>query len=156
MTIREIIYAQDDLRVARTKLKGSDLAPVARIKEQLRVLARMDAIASAFDALTKAAKAEAAAYEYQIHNEMGEAGYDIGDDVPVDGTKWGRQVDWYAKVQDPIAFKEWAAEHAEHLIQPKPMKALLNQLVQQAQEDGTELPPGIAADPKVWISRRGT
>lgn len=125
------------------------------IKAMVQRLECLDAVTAAAKQAYDEAKREADAYEYLVHNAMGDAGYDVGDAVRFNGTLYGRQVDWYAKVQDPIAFKEWAVANAEHLIQPKPMKALLNQLVQQAHEDGTELPPGIAEDPKVWISRRG-
>lgn len=125
------------------------------IKEMLARLACLDAITAAAKQAHDAAKAEAAAYEYVVHNAMGEAGYDVKDAARFNGTLYGREVDWYAKVQDAREFVEWAEENAPHLIQPKPQKALLNQLVQQAHEDGAELPPGLAEDPKIWISKRG-
>lgn len=100
------------------------------------------------------AAAEAAAHEYELHQRMEAEGFEVGDDVKHQGTRWGRQFDWYATIQDPFEFATWAEENAPHLVKPKPDKKQLNELVRQAQEDGTPLPPGIGASPRPWVSRR--
>lgn len=115
----------------------------------------------------KQAAAAAAAYEYEVHKRMRDEGFEEGDAVTHSGTRWGYQVDWYAVVQDPLEFQNWAGgvtdpetgevvkeAHAPHLLRPQPAKATLNQLVQKHREDGTPLPPGIGASPKMWVSRR--
>ncbi len=104
--------------------------------------------------LADAAKDARDRHEYELHERMADEGFTEGDDIKHRGSRWGYQVDWYAKVQDPLAFIEWAEANEPHLIQPKPQKSLLNKLVVQAQEDGAELPPGLAANPKMWVSRR--
>jgi hypothetical protein len=124
------------------------------LKEMISHLAYLDQKAAILDRRTKQAKAKAAAYEYQVHQRMIEDGFEVGDDIRHEGSRWGRQVDWYAAVQDPLEFNEWAEANAPHLIQPQPRKAKLNELVQQHIEDGTPLPPGLGATPKIWVSRR--
>lgn len=126
------------------------------LPEMIRHLQYLDRKAAILDRRTKEAKAEAAAYEFEVHEKMRELGMGEGDSITLDGTRWGRQVDWYAVIQDPLEFEQYAEEHAPHLIRPKPAKATLNQLVQQHKEDGTPLPPGIGASPKIWVSRRAT
>jgi hypothetical protein len=124
------------------------------LKEMLSRQACLDRIATEKKRAADEAAAEARAHEYRVHLRMQDEGFAEGDDIKHEGTRWGYQVDWYAKVQDPLAFATWAEEHAPHLVQPKPQKKLLNELVQRVHEDGGELPPGIAEDPKLWVSKR--
>lgn len=124
------------------------------LKDDITELDRLDRIAAILDRRTKAAKARAAAWEQHVHERMEDEGFDVGDDIKHNGTRWGRQVDWYAKVQDPFEFNSWAEREAPHLVKPKPSMQQLNELVRAAQEDGTPLPPGVGAVPKVWVSRR--
>lgn len=126
------------------------------LPEMIRHLQYLDRKAAILDRRTKQVKAEAAEFEYHVHEKMREIGMEVGDSITLDGTRWGRQVDWYAVIQDPLEFELYAQEHAQHLIRPKPAKATLNQLVQKHKEDGTPLPPGIGASPKIWVSRRAS
>lgn len=119
-------------------------------------LAYLDKKASILYRRHKQAAAAAAEYEYQVHVRMEQEGMEPGDAVTYSGTRWGRQVDWYAVIQDPFEFNTWAEQNAPHLIQPQPRKAKLNELVQQAMEDHRPLPPGIGASPKRWVSRRSS
>lgn len=60
----------------------------------------------------------------------------------------------YAQVQDSSEFIEWAKQHDDELIEDKPRKALLNQLVRQHLDDGAPLPPGLGFYVKKFISFR--
>lgn len=126
------------------------------LREMIEHLDWLDKKASILDRRTKEAKAKAAEFEYQVHQRMAAEGMEVGDAIVLGGTRWGRQVDWYAAIQDEFEFNTWAEQNAPHLIQPKPRKAKLNELVVQAKQDHTPLPPGIGATPKIWVSRRSS
>ncbi len=124
------------------------------LKQMLDHLIYLDRKAAILDRRMKQAKAAAAAYEYEVHRRMEAEGFEPGEDIKHKGSRWGRQVDYYAVVQDPLEFNEWALEHAPHLIQPQVRKAKLNEVVVAAMDDKTPLPPGVGASPKLWVSRR--
>ena len=126
------------------------------LREMIEHLAWLDGKAAVLDRRTKQAKAAAAEYEFQVHQRMAQEGMEVGDAIVLGGTRGGRQVDWYAAIQDEFEFNTWAEQNAPHLIQPKARKAKLNELVVQSKEDGSPLPPGIGAVPKIWVSRRSS
>jgi hypothetical protein len=124
------------------------------LKQDLSVLARLDRLVARANQALDHVKGMRDEWEWHVLQRMEDEGFDQGDDVKHRGTRYGRQVTYYAKVQDPFEFNTWAEQHAPHLIKPRPAKQQLNELVNAAKEDGTPLPPGVAANPKFWVSRR--
>lgn len=127
---------------------------MATLRELIDEAERLEAAGARWAKRADDLKARAAAAWYAVHEQMENEDFAPGDGRNYGDTRYGREVDWYATVQDPLAFNTWALEHAPHLVQPKPRMKNLNELVQAAHEDGTPLPPGIGEWPKRWVSRR--
>lgn len=74
--------------------------------------------------------------------------------VKVDGVNFVPQTTVYGQVQDREAFIEWAQATDESLLEPRERKALVNELVREAIEQGDPLPPGLGFYTKDYISQR--
>lgn len=60
----------------------------------------------------------------------------------------------YHTITDEEAFVEWAEENDEALFEKRPRKALLNQVVRTALDDGDSLPPGLGVRVVEYVSVR--
>jgi hypothetical protein len=128
---------------------------MANVRDLIREAVELDHEVTRLDGELDDAKEKAARAWLAVHQQMEDDGYKPGDDIRVDGTRYGYQIDWYAQIQDAREFTEYAEREAPHLIQPQPRKALLNQLVEQAHEDGQVFDiPGVGEWPKRWVSKR--
>jgi len=74
--------------------------------------------------------------------------------VKVDGVNFVPQTTVYGQVQDREAFIQWAESTDESLLEPRERKALINELVREAIEQGAELPPGLGFYTKDYVSQR--
>lgn len=74
--------------------------------------------------------------------------------VKVDGVNFVPQTTVYGQVQDREAFIEWAESTDESLLEPRERKALVNELVREAVEQGEPLPPGLGFYTKEYVSQR--
>lgn len=74
--------------------------------------------------------------------------------VKVDGVNFVPQTTIYGQVQDREAFIEWAETTDESLLEPRERKALVNELVREAIEQGDPLPPGLGFYTKDYVSQR--
>jgi len=125
------------------------------LREKILEAKRLDEVAAVLDRRLDQAKERAARAWLDVHEQFEAEGYEVGEGVTVAGTRYGYEVDWYAQVQDAREFVDWAEDNAPHYIQPQIRKALLNQAVQAAQEDGRPLDmPGVGQWPKRWVSKR--
>lgn len=125
-----------------------------KLTDQIQAAERLDArIKRLNDHVAKLERQSKEAW-HEIWLTMDDLGFQPGDSVTVNGTKYGKETTWYPAFQDTRVFVDWAAEHDPELIQPKLRKQLVNQRVQQMMDDGKELPPGLGAWPKEWVSRR--
>lgn len=62
----------------------------------------------------------------------------------------------YAQVQDESVFLEWARSNAPELLEEKPIKGRLNEIVREHLDDGTPLPPGLIFYVRQYVSQRNT
>ncbi len=62
----------------------------------------------------------------------------------------------YGQVQDRAAFIEWAEAEQPELIEPRERKALINELVNEALDNGTPMPPGLGFYTRQYISQRNS
>jgi hypothetical protein len=76
------------------------------------------------------------------------------DGIKVDGTNYVPSGTTYAQVQDSDEFIKWAEENDSQLIEEKPRKELLNQLVRTYLDDGKPLPPGVGFYIREYVSTR--
>lgn len=60
----------------------------------------------------------------------------------------------YAQVQDAPAFMVWARENQPELLEEKPRKQLLNELIREHLDNGTPLPPGLTFYVREYVSQR--
>jgi hypothetical protein len=60
----------------------------------------------------------------------------------------------YAQVQDAEAFTAWVRVHQPELLEEKPRKGLVNELVRQLLDDNEPFPPGLGFYVKEYVSKR--
>jgi hypothetical protein len=121
------------------------------ITAEARRLAKLKAASS--KAAERADKAKQAFEDAQrkFYDHMQDEG--IGS-IKVDGTNFVPAQTVYGQVQDREAFIAWAQENEEELLEPHERKALINELVREAVDNGTELPPGLGFYTKEYVSQR--
>lgn len=121
---------------------------IAEQAEALRVLKRA---ATAADAEAKDLKAQYKQAEIEFMERMSSEGV---QSIKHDGTLYVPAATTYGQVQDRAEFVAWAeAEHPE-LLETKERKALVNELVREALDNGTELPPGLGFYVQEYVSLR--
>ena len=91
-------------------------------------------------------KLDAQVFEHMEYNRI--------EGMKVDGTNFVPTTTIYAQVQDSDSFVAWAEEHDPTLLEPKPRKDPLNELVREKLDNGESLPPGLGFNPKQVISQR--
>jgi hypothetical protein len=74
--------------------------------------------------------------------------------IKVDGVNFVPQTTIYGQVQDREAFLAWAETADEALVETRERKALINELVREAIENGDPLPPGLGFYQKDYVSQR--
>lgn len=72
----------------------------------------------------------------------------------IDGTNFVPTETIYAQVQDSDEFTQWALERDDTLVEYKPRKEQLNELVRERLDNGEAMPPGLGFYVKQTISQR--
>jgi hypothetical protein len=121
------------------------------IAEDAAVLRQLKETASNLDATAKAAKAEADQFEARFFERMEAEG--IGS-IKVGGTNFVPVGTVYGQVQDREKFIEWAQANSPELLELKERKALVNEIVREAIDAGTEMPDGLGFYVKQYVSQR--
>lgn len=97
------------------------------------------------------AKAFAVEAEHRFFERLEEEGV---DSIKVGGTNFVKAETSYGQVQDRAAFIAWCEENKPELVELKERKALVNELVREHLDDGSELPPGLGFYVKQYVSQR--
>lgn len=96
----------------------------------------------------EAQAAELALFERMEHDNI--SGIKVGDTnfIPISTN--------YGQVQDRAAFIEWAQTEQPELVETKERKALVNELIREALDNGDPMPPGLGFYTKQYISQRAS
>lgn len=104
----------------------------------------------------KAAALKRAMFESFLYEEMVEEGWTPNDSgVRLGHVTFSPQRTDYATIQDASKFSKWAADHDEVMLELKPRKKQLNELVRRLLDNGEPMPPGLGYHTKTYISQRG-
>lgn len=121
---------------------------IAEQAEQLRALKREAAEA---DSIAKDLKAQYKEAEIELHERMSQEGI---QSIKHDGTLYVPAGTTYGQVQDRAEFVAWAEAERPELLETKERKALVNEIVRECLDNGTELPPGLGFYVQEYVSLR--
>jgi hypothetical protein len=121
------------------------------IIDDARTLKRLKDLFVKVDAAAKEAKIDFEDAQRRFYERLEAEGC---GSVKVDGINFVPQTTIYGQVQDREAFIEWANATDESLLEPRERKALVNELVREAIEQGDPLPPGLGFYTKEYVSQR--
>lgn len=121
------------------------------LSEDAHALRELKQQSAALDAEAKELKAQAKAAEIAFLNRMEDENcqshkYDNTLFVPAETT--------YGNVSDRSVFIEWALENSPELVEYKERPKLINELVREYLNNGSELPPGLDHYVKQYVSQR--
>lgn len=126
---------------------------MANLTEELKELRQLRERKEDAKAEADIAKAEYDAKQAEVLERMKEEGV---ESMKTDGVLFSPGGTPYGQVQDSEAFIEWAQEQDENLLEQKPRKELINQLVREHLDNGAPLPPGLGFYVREFVSQRAS
>lgn len=118
---------------------------------QARRLARLKFMADRKAEVADEAKQAFEAAQRTFYERLQDEG--VGS-IKVDGINFVPAHTVFGQIQDREAFIAWAQENEEELLEPRERKALINEIVREAVEQGKELPPGLGFYVREYVSQR--
>lgn len=121
------------------------------IAEQAEALRELKQDAAAADAVAKDAKALYKQAEVAFIERMQSEGV---ESIKHDGTLYVPAATTYGQIQDRAEFVAWAEAERPELLETKERKALVNEIVRECLDNGTEMPPGVGFYVSEYVSLR--